>query len=251
MRTYRALWLSDIHLGTDICQHEKLLKFLKGLERFDGYDVETLYLNGDIIDMTCMDHKIFWTKHRIVLKKLLRMADKGVKVVYVFGNHDFYGKEIFNQDYGIAFNGIKFAERVIHLGADGKRYLVLHGDQFDGMVAMHPWLYAIGDWLYWLMTKINQAQNWVRRFFKIPEWSFSLWLKTKTKEAVQFVSNFEQLITHEAAKEKVDGVICGHIHQMKDEMINGVRYLNSGCWTEFCSAIFETQDGKIEVKEIT
>lgn len=245
---YKTIWLSDIHLGTSISQAHQLLEFLKSLETKNGhgYAVEKLYLNGDIIDMTNINHKIFWTAHRTVIKKLLRMADKGVQIHYIRGNHDYYLEEIFQHDFDIDFNGISFSEREIHTTVDGKKYLVMHGDQFDGIVKIHPWLYGLGDFLYGILIFINKWQNRIRRLFGGKEWSFSLWLKTKAKNAVKFVSNFEKLIVTEAHKADVEGIICGHLHILKDEMIDEIHYLNSGCWTEFCSCIVEHPDGRLE-----
>lgn len=250
---YQTVFISDVHLGTSICQANNLLDFLKSLETEDGkgYRIKKLFLNGDIIDMTNMNHKIFWTAHRTVIKKLLRMADKGVEISYIFGNHDYYGKEIFDHDFGMDFNGIHFAEREIHVTKDGKKYLVMHGDQFDGIVKINPWMYKFGDALYSVLIFINKWQNRFRRLIGKKEWSFSLWLKMKAKNAVNFVSNFEKLIVEEAEKHETDGIICGHLHILKDEMIGNIRYLNSGCWTEFCSCIVEHPDGRMEAIKIS
>jgi UDP-2,3-diacylglucosamine pyrophosphatase LpxH len=246
---YKSVILSDIHLGSSHCQADKLLSFLKSLETKDGhgYQIENLFLNGDIIDMTNMNHKIFWTQHRKIIKKFLRMADKNVKVFYLVGNHDFYIHEIFKHDFDLDFNGIEFSERHIHIAADEKKYLILHGDQFDGMVKINPWLYKLGDFAYSIMHVINTFQNKIRRLFKIKEWSFAHWVKSKAKSAVQFVSNFEQLVVDEAKKEKVDGVCAGHIHIPQDIMIGDIRYLNSGTWCELTSCIVEHIDGRMEV----
>ena len=248
----RTIWISDLHLGTKLCQDEKLLKFLKSFENEDktGYNLEKLYLNGDIIDVLQMDHKVFWGKHRTIIKKFLRMADKSVKIVAVQGNHEHnLFDEILNNDMSdINLNGISFKEQDIHIGVDGKKYLVMHGHQFDGVVRLNPILYALGDNLYKFMNIINKVQNTIRKFFGYNEWSFSLWIKTRVKEAVKFINNFEKLVVEEAKRQNVDGVINGHLHVLEDKMIDGIRYLNSGTMVEFCSYIIEHEDGAIEAK---
>lgn len=246
---YRTVILSDIHLGTKHCQDEKLLRFLKSLEAPCGhkYLIENLYLNGDIIDMTNMNHKIFWSKHRTILKKFLRMADKGVKIIYLVGNHDFHLHELLKNDFDLDFNGIEFKERFVHLAADGKKYLILHGDQFDGLVRIHPWLYQFGDFAYAIMHSINTLQNKFRNYLGLNQWSFAHWIKTKTKNALKFVSKFEDLVAAEAIKSKVDGICAGHIHMPQDIIIKNTRYLNSGTWCEITSCIVEHIDGRMEL----
>lgn len=248
---YKTVFISDVHLGTDICQYEKLLSFLKDLETDDGnsYNVENLYLVGDIIDMTNINHKVFWRYHRTVIKKLLRMADKGVKITYIPGNHDYHlRREIFeDKDLRDEIQDISFRDEVIYETAKGKKYLVLHGDQFDGAVRMHPWLYKMGDWLYQFVIFLSKWQNRIRRLFGGKEWSMSLWLKTKTKQAVSFVSKFDELITKEMQDKKCDGAIYGHTHFKKDITLNGYHILNTGCWTEYCSYVAEDMNGNLEL----
>lgn len=248
----RTIWISDTHLGTALCQYEKLLAFLKSFESDDKskYNLGTLYLNGDIIDIAQMNTRLFWTKHRIILKKLLRMADKGVVIIYCLGNHEEpYRSEFLKQTmYDINLNGITLHQQAIHTGVDGKKYLITHGDEMDGVISMNPWLYKIGDIGYSALIKINKLQNFCRKLIGLKEWSFSLWAKTKVKDAVKFIANFEQLVTEEARKYGVSGVISGHVHSLDDKMIDEIRYLNSGCWTEFTSYIIEHADGTIEAK---
>ena len=255
---YRSIFLSDLHLGTELCQYEKLLNFLKSLESEDGhsYNLENLFLVGDIIDMTNFNNNIFWRKGKgqTVIKKFLRMADKKVNIFYLPGNHDkFLKAEIENhhsdnKDALInKFQEVQFYNEYVHTTANGSRYLIHHGDKYDGIVKIHPAIYKIGDISYIILVKINKIQNLIRKVIKMKEWSFSLWLKTKAKGAIKFVNNFEKLIVEDSKKYNVDGVITGHIHKTEDKIIDGVRYLNSGCWTEFCSFIYENQDGELKV----
>lgn len=245
-----TIWLSDIHLGNPNCQYEKLYDYLKSLEQGDGYyKVKKMYLVGDIIDMTGFNHRIFWSKHRMIIKKLFRMADKGVDIVYIRGNHDYYLSEEFLKDSpeGVAFNGITIKYNDIHVGADGKRYFILHGDEFDGLVRMYPIIYTLGDFSYKFVILLNNIQNKLRRFLGFREWSLAQWIKFKVKRSIQFINNFENLVAASAAEKDTDGVVCGHIHHAEDKMIDGVRYLNCGCWVEFCSYIEEDLDGNIRV----
>lgn len=244
----RTVWISDVHLGNPNCQHQRLYDFLKGLECDDGsYDLENLYLVGDIIDMTQFNHRVFWSEHRSIIKKLFRMADRGVNITYIRGNHDVFLEREFLRESpdGVNFNGIKIQYRDIYTAHDGKRYLVLHGDEFDGVIRMFPLLYRMGDLGYKLIIWINRLQNSVRRFLGIKEWSFAQWIKHHVKRSIQFTNNFEHLVAEVAEREGVNGVICGHIHHMADRDIRGVRYLNCGCWVEFCSHIQEDQNGQI------
>jgi UDP-2,3-diacylglucosamine pyrophosphatase LpxH len=241
--------ISDLHLGNKQCQHENLLSFLKSFESDDGhsYNLKTLYLNGDIIDITQFDYKIFFTSHRTIIKKFLRMADKGVKIVYVGGNHEApIRKDIFSEENH--FNGIDFCPHAIFETKNGKRYLVIHGDQFDGIVNMHPIIYKLGDIAYNLMHVINGIQNQIRKWVGLQPFSFAHWIKTKAKSAVKFVADFENIIANYARKYNVDGVMAGHIHVPEDRMIDGIHYLNSGTWCEICSAIIEDEEGNISVQ---
>jgi UDP-2,3-diacylglucosamine pyrophosphatase LpxH len=247
MKKYKSIFISDIHLGTGICQYEKLLDFLKSLENLDknSYEIENLFLVGDILDLIKMNHFIFWSKHRTVVKKLLRMADKGVNIYYIPGNHDYFiRKEIENMEKN--FNGIIFSDKIIY-ESNNKKYLIIHGDQFDGAIRSMPILYIVGSSAYGLTLLFNKIYNYYRKIRGLDNWSLSLWLKTKVKNAVKYINNYEKLICNMAKEEKVHGVICGHIHKAEISKIEDIEYYNCGCWTEYCSAIVEHTDGKMEL----
>lgn len=250
-KKYNTVFISDIHLGTDICDYETLLQFLKSFEdkRTGNYVIKKLYLVGDIIDMVNFNHKLFWSKHRTVIKKFLRMADKGVEIVYIPGNHDYFIREeiLGDEDSKGEFNGISFQSLDIHTTVNGKRYLVLHGDEFDGIVKLHPFIYSLGDFAYKILLWINKWHSYIRKILGLKQWSLSLWLKTKTKNIIQYVNRFEELVVKEANDVNVDGVIAGHIHKAEDRKIDNIHYLNCGCWTEFCSAVVENENGELEV----
>jgi UDP-2,3-diacylglucosamine pyrophosphatase LpxH len=247
---YNAIFISDVHLGRIESQHIKLLAFLKSLETDDGhgYRVKTLYLNGDIVDVTNFQKKPFFSDHLTVIKKILRMKDKGVRVVYILGNHEAPLKSYIFENDDIEYNGIEFKKHAIHDAINGKKYLIIHGDQFDGIVRTHPVIYKLGDFAYNLMNSLNRIQNRIRRLFGKVEWSFAHWIKMKAKGAVKFVANFEHIIVDYSKKYNVDGVMAGHIHMPENRMIDGVHYLNSGCWVELCSAILEDEHGNISVQ---
>lgn len=234
----RTLFLSDLHLGTRGCQAGLLLSFLK------DYDADTIYLVGDIVDGWQLRSGWYWPQeHNDVVQKLLRKVRKGARIVYLPGNHD-----EFLRDYvGTSFGGIELAETAIHEAADGKRYLVIHGDQFDMVVRHSRWLAHLGDGAYTLALSLNTLINKVRRRLGLSYWSLSAWAKLRVKNAVSFIGRFETILAEEARRQGADGVICGHIHHAADRPIGDLRYLNTGDWVESCTGLVEHYDGRIEV----
>ena len=234
----RTAFISDIHLGTRGCQADILLDFIRDLE------CDTLYLVGDIIDGWRLKGGWYWPQaHNDVVQKILRMARKGVKVIYVPGNHDDRVREF----CGIHFGGVVVARDVIHQTADGRKFLVVHGDEFDGVVQHAKWLAFLGDWAYRGLLQMNTTYNAVRRLFGMGYWSLSAYLKVKVKNALQFIENFEQAVADEARRRGADGVICGHIHKAEMREIDGILYVNDGDWVESCTAIVEHFDGSLEI----
>ncbi|WP_243373561.1 UDP-2,3-diacylglucosamine diphosphatase [Microvirga solisilvae] len=234
----RTMFLSDLHLGTKGCQAGALLDFLK------LYDAETIYLVGDIVDGWRLKSGWYWPQsHNDVVQKLLRKVRKGSSLIYVPGNHD-----EFLRDYvGISLGGIELAEHAIHETADGKRYLVIHGDQFDLVVRHARWLALLGDGAYTTALFVNTYLNIIRRKLGLTYWSLSAWAKLKVKNAVNFISKFEELLASEAKRQEVDGVICGHIHHAAMHENFGVSYVNTGDWVESCTVVVEHWDGKLEL----
>ncbi len=235
---YRAIWISDLHLGTPGCQAEKLLDFLKHTES------TYLYLVGDIIDGWALRRRWFWHQsHNDVVQKILRKSRKGTFVTYIAGNHD----EAARHFLGLAFGGIVIEDEVVHITERGKRLLVLHGDRFDGVIQCAKWLAYLGDQAYTVMLKVNQWFNWARRHAGLPYWSLSQYLKHKVKNAVSYITSFEVALAREAKTRDFDGVVCGHIHQPEIREINGVTYCNDGDWVESLSALVETMDGELKL----
>ena len=235
---FRTIWISDTHLGTTGCQAGHLLDFLKHT------DSRYLYLVGDIIDGWALKRRWYWhQQHNDIVQKILRKARKGTCVTFIAGNHD----EAARQFLGLGFGGITIADEAIHTTARGKRFLVIHGDQFDGVVQCAKWLAYVGDYLYELTLKLNRVFNWARRKIGLPYWSLSKYLKHKVKNAVSYISAFEEAVAREARSRGVDGVVCGHIHRPEIREIEGILYCNDGDWVESLSALVETYDGELKL----
>ena len=237
-RRYRTLFLSDIHLGTRGCQAERLLDFLR------CHDADTIYLVGDIVDGWQLKSAWYWPQtHNDVVQKLLRKARKGARLVYVPGNHD----EFLRDYYGTHFGGIEVVASAIHIGADGRRYLVIHGDLFDIVIKHARWLALLGDKAYDLVIAINTLFNRLRRRLGLTYWSLAQWAKLSVKNAVNFIGEFEHTLAAEARRHGLDGVVCGHIHSAAVRRAGDFTYVNCGDWIESCTAIAEHADGRMEI----
>jgi UDP-2,3-diacylglucosamine pyrophosphatase LpxH len=235
---YRSLFISDLHLGTKGAQAEALLEFLR------EHDAETIYLVGDIVDGWRLRSSWYWPQaHNDVVQKLLRKARKGARIVYVPGNHD----EFLREFCGLHFGDIEIAETTMHDAADGRRYLVMHGDAFDLVVRHARWLAFLGDWAYVAALALSTRINIVRRRLGFTYWSLSAWAKARVKNAVSFIGRFEETLAAEAKRHGVDGVICGHIHSAAMRDFGGFTYINTGDWVESCTAVVEHRDGRMEI----
>jgi UDP-2,3-diacylglucosamine pyrophosphatase LpxH len=237
-RTFRSIFISDVHLGSKAAKAEFLIDFLR------YHDAETIFLVGDIVDGWRLRRSWHWPQaHNDVVQKLLRKARKGASITYIAGNHD----EFARQFQGVHFGGIVVADRVIHETADGKRFLIIHGDQFDTVVHNARWLAYLGDYAYDTAMIINRVVSKFRHLLGMPYWSFSSWAKVKVKKAVNFIGSFQNVLAEEARRSHVDGVICGHIHHAAIETFGDVQYINTGDWVESCTAVVEHFDGKMEI----
>ena len=239
MQPVRAIFISDVHLGTRACQAESLLAFLR------EHESEYLYLLGDIIDFWAMNRSVQWAgAHNTVVQKVLRRARHGCKVFFIPGNHD----EALREYAGVAFGDIRVESEWIHETLDGWRYWLVHGDEYDQVTRHHRWVAVLGDVGYNALVRINLVLSRVRRLLRRPGyWSLAGYAKHKVKKAVSFIFDFEDAVAHAAAQRGVDGVVCGHIHSAADRRIGNVRYLNCGDWVDTCSAVVEHFDGRIEV----
>lgn len=235
---FRTVWISDTHLGTPGCNAELLLDFLKSI------DCQTLFLVGDIVDGWQLRKGWYWPAlHNDIVRCVMKQAKHGTRVVYVPGNHD----EAFRDYVGLNFGGVEVLAEAMHLTADGRRLLVLHGDEFDSVVLYARWLAFLGDNAYELMLKLNNLVNLVRRLFGLPYWSLAAHLKKRVKNAVQFISSFEAVVARAAYERGADGVVCGHIHSAEVRQIGEVTYYNDGDWVESCTALVEHLDGRMEI----
>jgi len=235
---YRTIWISDVHLGTRGCKADYLLDFLKWNES------DVLYLVGDIFDGWRLRRSWYWPQsHNDVVQKLLRKARKGTRVIYVPGNHD----EVLRPYIGLQLGGITLAGEVVHETADQRRLLVIHGDQFDGIVRHARWLALFGDIAYTAALAINHWYNLLRRRLGLGYWSLSAYLKHKVKNAVRFIDDYEAALAGQARLRGIDGVICGHVHKAEVTKRDGVLYCNTGDWVESCTALVEHTDGRLEV----
>jgi UDP-2,3-diacylglucosamine pyrophosphatase LpxH len=234
----RTVWISDIHLGTAGCNAGMLCDFLHSIE------CDTLYLVGDIVDGWRLRKGWYWPgQHNEVIRRLLKMAHRGTRVVYIPGNHD----EMFRDYAGLSFGGIEVQLEAIHKTADGRLLLVTHGDAFDGVVLYARWLAFLGDQAYTLLLKLNLIFNAVRKRLKLPYWSLSSYLKRRVKNAVQYVGQFEEVVAREALARGVDGVVCGHIHCAEIRQFGDITYYNDGDWVESCTALTEARDGSLSI----
>ncbi|HVK91342.1 MAG TPA: UDP-2,3-diacylglucosamine diphosphatase [Mycoplana sp.] len=238
VRHVRTLFLSDFHLGSKAAKADFLLDFLR------CHEAETIVLVGDIVDGWRLKRTWYWPQNcNDVVQKLLRKARKGARIVYIPGNHD----EFLRDFPGVHFGGIEVERQIMHVAADGKRYLVLHGDEFDVVVRNARLLAYLGDWAYDAAIVINMGLAAVRRRLGLPYWSFSAWAKLQVKHAVNFIGAFQCVVAEEARRHDADGVICGHIHHAVIEEIDGIRYINTGDWVESCTAVAEHFDGTMEL----
>ena len=235
--SYRTAWISDLHLGTHGCNVEAVLHFLRVV------DCETLYLVGDLIDVWSLRRSRYWPQsHNDVIQKILRKGRKGTRIIYIPGNHDEMLRGFFGE-----YGSLLITRRAIHQTADGRRLLIIHGDELDTVIQNVKWLAYIGDVGYQFLLKLNQPINFLRRRFGLGHWSLSAYVKHRVKNAVAFIGEFENAIVRYAGQYAVDGVLCGHIHSAALRELGGTAYYNCGDFVESCTALVEHFDGRIEL----
>ena len=243
--SYRAVFISDLHLGTRGCRTDFLAGFLASMT------CEHLFLVGDIVDGWRLRKSWYWdAAHDRVIRLILNHARDGAAVIYVPGNHD----EMFRawlpaplDPTTLEVAGIALRNEAEHTTADGKRLLVTHGDEFDGVLRYARFLAVLGDGAYVTSLVVNRWFNGIRRRLGYPYWSLSQWLKRQVKGAVKAIDLFETALAGEAKRRGFDGVVCGHIHHAEMRMVNGTLYLNDGDWVESCTALVEHHDGRLEL----
>ncbi|MGD0189897.1 MAG: UDP-2,3-diacylglucosamine diphosphatase [Rhizomicrobium sp.] len=237
-RHHRTIFISDVHLGTRACKAERLADFLA------HNTCDTLFLVGDIVDGWRLRRRWIWPEaHNRVLHALLHKIDTGTRVIYVPGNHD----EVFRDYCGRQIAGVEIMRETVHVTADGRQLLVLHGDQFDAVIAYAKWLALLGDWAYSLIIELNEWCHGLRRLLRLEYWSLAAFLKQKVKNALEYICCFENAVAGEVRARGLDGVVCGHIHHAAHKTIDGILYLNDGDWVESCTALVEDRSGQLEI----
>ena len=235
---YRSIWISDLHLGWRACEAPRLLDFLK------HHDADNWFLVGDILDGWALKRSWNWPQsHNDVVQKILRKVRKGARVVCIPGNHD----EFLNEFARLSFGGILVLPETVHETADNRRFWVIHGDQFDGVVHYAPWLTVLGNNGYDFMIHVGRVLNRAFRKLGFPEWSLSAYVKGRVKNIVKFIVDYEHAMMREARRNGVDGVVCGHVHKAEIKHVDGLLYCNAGDWVESCTAIVEHFDGRLDL----
>lgn len=234
---YRTIWISDLHLGTRGCNARGLLEFLR------DNDCQTLYLVGDVIDIWQLKRARYWPQeHNDVVQKILRKARKGTRVIVIPGNHD----EFCANFHGI-YGNVSIKPYDTYTTDAGQRLLVMHGHEFDAVTMHAKWLALLGDVGYTLLLKANRPLNFFRRQFGLGDWSLSAYVKSNVKRVVSSISDFEEAVARYAARFRVDGIVCGHIHTPAMKQIHGVDYYNTGDWVESSTALVENLNGTLEL----
>ena len=242
MQKVKTLFISDVHLGTKKSQVDKLLDVLK------DYEFENLIIVGDFIDLTALKKKFYWNaSHSTVIQKVLRFSRKGVNVVYLLGNHDYFLRGLIKEEMNISLGNILICDEYEYQTSKGEKIYICHGDQFDGFIRLHPFLYVLGDFAYELSFKINKIYNKLRRVFGLDYWSLSKYLKSKVKDAVAFVNDFKYLSIKKLEETNCDSIMIGHIHTPAIEKIGDKNYYNTGDFCESCSFLYEDLDGNIKL----
>jgi UDP-2,3-diacylglucosamine pyrophosphatase LpxH len=234
----RSVFISDVHLGSRDCRARELLEFLTTVE------ADYLFLVGDIVDFWSLRRGFHWPQeHNEVLRMVLAKAKEGTRVIYVPGNHD----EDIREFCGSKFGNLEIRRKYVHSTADGREFLVMHGDEFDMAVKCGRWLARFGSAAYELMMLINRGVNLCRRAFGLPYWSLATYVKLRLGKAVRYVEDFETAAAHAARSRNLAGIICGHIHRAGVREIDGVQYCNDGDWVESCTALVESAGGQLSL----
>lgn len=235
---HRTLFLSDVHLGSRACKADLLVDFLR------YHSADTIFLVGDIVDAWRLRRSWHWPQsHNDLVQKLLRLARKGCRIVYIPGNHD----DMLRAYPGLVLGGITIQTQAHHVTADGRRLLVIHGDEFDGVILTSRWLAQLGSWAYEVVARLNNTFNVARRKLGYPYWSLAGFLKHKVKNAISFIARYEKTLLEEARRQGCDGIVCGHIHHAELRFQDGLQYCNTGDWVDNCTAMAEASDGTLEI----
>ncbi len=237
---FRTIFLSDLHLGMRGCQARMVANFLQHVR------CEKLYLVGDILDMWWLQQRWHWPEdHSEVIGRILGFIAQGTEVIFVPGNHDRAARQYLHME----FAGVKVRPFDVHHTADGRRLLIVHGDEYDLTPSHSHRLSKIGGHAYGWLVRINHHFNRLRRLMGLRYWSLSHYVKLKVKRACMFIQGFEEALIQEARRRELDGVVCGHVHKAEHLVKDGVEYFNCGDWLESCTALVEHPSGRMEIIE--
>lgn len=238
----RSLFVSDLHLG---CRHAQSAAFLAFLQTLAP---ERIYLVGDIIDGWRLRRRWYWDPASLeIAATLANLTRDGLRILYTPGNHDDFlrGDPLLNRLIRRA--GIELRDEFLHRTADGRRFLVTHGDKFDSVERGARWLSLVGTSSYNLLLATDRAFHQLRRPGRPCRYPLSAAVKRRVKRAVAHVSDFESRISAHARDRGCCGVICGHIHTPRICVSRGITYCNTGDWVENCTALIEDTEGRLRL----
>ncbi|WP_339682618.1 UDP-2,3-diacylglucosamine diphosphatase [Gimesia maris] len=236
-RSIRTIFVSDVHLG---CMHSRAEEFLEFL---NSHHPESLYLVGDLIDGWKLRKKWRWPHiYNEIFDRVEELSRKGTEVFYTPGNHD-----NFLRDFGKRFGFVSLSDEFVHLTADGRRFLIIHGDQFDKFETGAQWLSVLASFAYDMLLTVNTLFNRLMRRRGQTKFALSSAVKSQVKHLMRFISDYEKKLADHARLKRCEGIICGHIHAPNILDIDGINYCNTGDWVEHCSALIEYSDGELEI----
>jgi UDP-2,3-diacylglucosamine pyrophosphatase LpxH len=238
-RSFRSIWISDLHLGTPRCRARELLEFL------DRHEAENLYLVGDIVDGWVMGPAWRWSREQgAVVRRITSWHRRGVRVVFLPGNHD----EV-SIDLAQALLGpIPVATEMIHRTAEGRRMLVIHGHQFDGSLNPNRWMYVLGAQAYHQALRIDRWYNERENSEQRGAARARSYFKQRLGKAIRYLTDFgDRAVLQTTREHRADGVICGHTHYPQRRLIGPISYINDGDWVKSCTALVEDHDGALRL----
>ncbi|MCA9006155.1 MAG: UDP-2,3-diacylglucosamine diphosphatase [Planctomycetaceae bacterium] len=236
-RKIRSIFVSDVHLG---CMHSRADEFLEFL---NSHHPESLYLVGDLIDGWKLRKKWRWPQiYNEIFDRVEELSRKGTEIFYTPGNHD-----NFLRDFGKRFGFVTLSDEFVHLTADGRRFLIIHGDQFDKFETGAQWLSVLASFAYDVLLTANTLFNRLTKRQGQTKFALSSAVKSQVKHLMRFISDYERKLADHARLKRCEGIICGHIHAPNILDIDGINYCNTGDWVEHCSALIEYSDGELEI----
>lgn len=235
----RAIWISDVHLGTPMCKAEPLLSFLQ------AHEAATLYLVGDIVDCWNVGPDWHWTPAQTaVVEEISRWHRRGVRVVFLPGNHDEANIDLVQTLFG----SLTVRRELMHETAAGQRMLVIHGHQFDGTLNPNRWFSRMGTHAYGRAMRLNQWTSNKKIEGADSGSSILNYVTLRVRKAFDYLTDFRESAVSSGARERgADGVICGHIHRAEQRQIGSILYVNDGDWVHSCTALVEALDGRLDL----